>query len=65
LIGLSRSSLKYQPDRRDDDAFRLPLIRLTKQYGRYGFRKIAELPRIEGWKVNHKKVERIWREEEL
>ena len=28
-------------------------------------RKIAELLRIEGWKVNHKKVERIWREEGL
>ena len=65
MIGLSRSSLQYQPARRDDDALRLALIRLTKQYGRYGYRKIAELLRIEGWKVNHKKVERIWREEGL
>jgi hypothetical protein len=43
----------------------LALIRLAKQYGRYGYRKIAELLRIEGWTVNHKKVERIWREEGL
>jgi len=41
------------------------LIRLAKQYGRYGYRKIAELLRIEGWRVNHKKVERLWREEGL
>jgi len=34
-------------------------------YGRYGYRKIAQLLRISGWKVNHKKVERIWREEGL
>jgi len=38
---------------------------LAKQYGRYGYRKIAELLRIEGWRVNHKKVERLWREEGL
>ena len=27
--------------------------------------KITELLRIEGWRVNHKKVERLWREEGL
>jgi putative transposase len=48
---------------KDDDALRLALIRLAKQYGRYGHRKIAELLRIEGWRLNHKKVERLWREE--
>ena len=65
VIGLARSSLQYRPDPKDDNALRLALIRLAKQYGRYGYRKIAELLRIEGWKVNHKKVERIWREEGL
>lgn len=59
MIGLARSSLQYRLSRRDDEALRLALIRLAKQYGRYGYRKIAELLRIEGWKVNHKKVERI------
>jgi putative transposase len=43
----------------------MALIRLAKQYGRYGYRKIAALLRIEGWQVNHKKVERLWREEGL
>ena len=41
------------------------MIRLAKQYGRYGYRKIAQLLRVEGWAVNHKKVERLWREEGL
>jgi transposase InsO family protein len=41
------------------------LIRLAEQFGRYGYRKIAELLRIEGWKVNHKKEERLWLEEGL
>jgi len=44
---------------------RRALVRLAKQYGRYGYRKTAELLRIEGWQVNHKKVERLWREEGL
>ena len=63
---MARSSQQYkQKPRRDDEALRLSLIRLAKQYGRYGYRKIAKLLRIEGWDVNHKKVERLWREEGL
>lgn len=49
----------------DENALRLAMIRLAKQYGRYGYRKIAQLLRVEGWQVNHKKVERLWREEGL
>lgn len=64
-IGLARSTLQYKTAPKDDDALRLALIRLAKQYGRYGYRKIAKLLRVEGWNVNHKKVERIWREEGL
>jgi|TARA_B100001964_G_scaffold228513_1_gene279752 transposase InsO family protein len=48
-IGLGRSSLRYQSLPKDDDELRLALIRLAKQYGRYGYRKIAQLLRIEGW----------------
>ncbi len=43
----------------------MALIRLAKQYGRYGYRKIGELLAAEGWRVNHKKIERLWREEGL
>ncbi|MHA3976078.1 IS3 family transposase [Halovulum sp. GXIMD14794] len=43
---------------RDDNALRLALVRLAKQYGRYGYRKITELLHVEGWSVNHKKIER-------
>ena len=38
---------------------------ITVPYGRYGYRKICELLEIEGRLINHKKVERIWREEGL
>jgi putative transposase len=62
---MARSTHHYKSARQDDESLRLALIRLAKQYGRYGYRKIAELLRIEGWIVNHKKVERLWREEGL
>ena len=65
-IGLARSTFRYKSVKKNnDDELRLALIRLAKQYGRYGYRKIAQLLRVEGWAVNHKKVERLWREEGL
>ena len=65
VLGVARSSLRYQTKPANDDALRLAMIRLAKQYGRYGYRKVTALLRIEGWKINHKKIERLWREEGL
>jgi len=41
------------------------VVALAGQYGRYGYRRIIALLRNEGWRVNHKRVERIWRQEGL
>jgi len=41
------------------------VIALAKKYGRYGYRRITALLQIEGWKINHKRVFRIWRQEGL
>src|SRR6201982_3384746 len=41
------------------------IIELARQYGRYGYRKIAELLRQAGWTINDKRVERIWQREGL
>jgi transposase InsO family protein len=50
----------------DDEALlRVEVIRLAHTYGRYGYRRITALLRREGWQVNHKRVERIWRQEGL
>ena len=35
------------------------------EYGRYGYRRITAMLQMEGWTVNHKRVERIWRQEGL
>lgn len=54
---------KRQPD--DEGALRKAIIGLAMKYGRYGYRRITALLQADGWRVNHKRVERIWREEGL
>ena len=41
------------------------IIALASKYGRYGYRRITALLRRERWRVNHKRVERLWRREGL
>ncbi|MBT6216444.1 MAG: transposase, partial [Candidatus Marinimicrobia bacterium] len=36
------------------------MVELALEYGRYGYRRIAALLRVEGFQVNHKKIERLW-----
>ena len=49
----------------DETALRTDVARLASRFGRYGYRRVTELLRTEGWEVNHKRVERIWRQEGL
>ena len=61
-----RTSQRYEPKLPDDEAvLTARVIALAKQYGRYGYRRITALLRRDGWRVNHKRVERIWRQEGL
>ena len=64
-MGIAGATMRYHGLERDDDALRLELIRLAKQYGRYGYLMIGELLYARDWKVNHKKVDRLLREEGL
>ncbi len=41
------------------------MVELASRYGRYGYRRITAMLKQEGWEVNHKRVERIWRQEGL
>lgn len=41
------------------------MIQLATQYGRYGYRRITALLREESFVVNHKRIERLWRQEGL
>jgi putative transposase len=66
VIGQSRSTQRYTKKTLDDEEMlRQQVIDLASQYGRYGYRRVTALLRNEGWLVNHKRVERIWRKEGL
>ena len=66
VLGQSRSTQhRRRKVRADEAALRSDVVRLASRFGRYGYRQITNLLRIEGWRVNHKHVERIWREEGL
>lgn len=41
------------------------MTELATEHGRYGYRLVTGLLRNEGWKVNHKRIERLWRREGL
>ena len=51
--------------RKDEDRLVADMIELARQYGRYGYRRIAALLRQAGWQVNDKRIERLWRREGL
>ena len=65
LIGLDRNTLRYQSRRSDDQVLRARLREIAETKRRYGCPRIYVRLRREGWSVNHKKVERIYREEGL
>jgi transposase InsO family protein len=63
VLGQPRSSQRFvsrQPDK--DRAVRERLVALSRRYPRYGYRRIWALLRREGWRVNRKRVQRLWRQ---
>lgn len=66
VIGQYRSTQRYEVKRLpDEDNLTIRIIDLACKYGRYGYRRITALLNAEGHAVNHKRVERIWREQGL
>ena len=51
--------------RGDEELLTGEIVELASRFGRYGYRRITALLRMDGWDVNHKRVERIWRREGL
>jgi transposase InsO family protein len=65
-LGQPRSTQRYVGRQAsDEESLTLRVVRLASQYGRYGYRRITALLQAEGWRVNHKRVERLWRQEGL
>ena len=65
-IGQGRSSQHYRrriPD--DENSLIEEMHRLALQWPRFGYRRIAALLRQDGWRVNVKRVHRLWKSEGL
>ena len=66
MVRQHRSTQRKVPRGRDDEgALTADIVELASRYGRYGYRRITALLRHAGWRVNLKRVERIWRAEGL
>ena len=66
VLGQHRSTQRYLPrSREDEDRLVADMIELARQYGGYGYRRVAALLRDAGWQVSVSRVERLWKREGL
>ena len=65
LLTLPRSTARYRSVRPPDDVVRQRLRELAMRYRRYGYQRLHVLLRREGFRLNHKKTYRLYREEQL
>jgi len=65
-IGQPRMTQHYKTKQYDkDETLSREIIKLAGRYPRYGYRMITAKLRQAGWRVNRKRVQRIWRKEGL
>jgi putative transposase len=65
LVRLNRSSYYYKSQAQDQTPLKIRLRDLAAARVRYGYRRLHVLLQREGWKVNHKRVYRIYVQEGL
>lgn len=67
IVGQHRSTQRHEPRRgRDrDDCLRERLREISVEHPRWGYRLAWGVVREEGWAVNRKRIQRLWREEGL
>lgn len=65
VLGIGRSLLQYTPRPDRNAALRARLKELAEARRRFGSPRLHVLLRREGWVVNHKRVERLYRQEGL
>ncbi len=67
ISGQHRSSQRHRlrPGGEREDALRARLRKLSAEHPRWGYRLAWGTVREEGWAVNRKKIQRLWREEGL
>ena len=64
-LDLPRSVFYYREQKRRDEPLREAICALARKRRRWGYRRIAVKLRREGWRDNHKRIARIYREAQL
>lgn len=66
VVEQPRSTQRYESEPRDDEAALVKrMLQLAKQRPRFGYRRIGQLLRAEGWQASDTRVYRLWRREGL
>ncbi len=65
VLNMPRATLRYRSQAQDQTALRMRLRDLAAVRVRYGYRRLHVLLQREGWRVNHKRVYRLYRSEGL
>lgn len=66
VLGQPRSTQRYQPRRKPDEAVLVQAMHtLVRRHPRFGYRRIHALLQDDGWRVNRKRIHRLWKQEKL
>ena len=64
-LKISRSSYRYRSVAADDSALLLRIREITETRIHYGYRRVHVMLKREGWRDNHKRIYRLYREQGL
>jgi putative transposase len=65
VVGCQRATFHYRAKRQDLTPLRMRLRELAAARPRFGYRRLYIVLRREGWRVNHKRIYRLYGEEQL
>ena len=61
VVTQPRSTQRYEPKVRDDEAALVKQMHaIVRRHPRYGYRRVWALLRADGWRINRKRVHRLW-----
>lgn len=65
LVGIARPVYVYKPRPDSNAELRARMLEIAQQRPRFGQPRLHIMLRREGWKINHKRTERLYRQENL
>jgi putative transposase len=65
LVEINRATMRYRRQAKESKALRERIVQISLKHKAFGYRRIAEVLKREGWLVNHKRVYRLYSQESL